>query len=1003
MANAGTLSVTIAAFIEGFEKAMKQAQKNLDDFSKKAKDLGKEVTETGKAMTTLVTGPIVAVGAGILALTTKVANYADELLDLKAQTGLSTDSLQEWRHVAEIAGVAADTVANAVIGLTRRLPALAEEGSVSAEQLAKIGLTFDQLKTMDPEETISTLIDRLAGMSDVMERNSIGAKLFGGAWIEIAPILDEGAEGIAALREEAHSLGLVMSEEGLDAADEFRKEWVKVKEEFGALFRNLGLELLPLMRDTFIPLVKNTIIPALRELGDHVKAAVQWFGDLSPETQKNIVKFVAVAAALGPVLIVVGKLITAVGSLANALKLISTHPILLLISTIAGLATAWATAQNGLDSFGDYWTEFWIDLANSTITIYNKIGDGIAWLVNKAIDGIEWLTGGLVDLGKIDFADVPLFTSLEKTKDIIYGIDEAANGMITRLSMLGRDIASDPISILADNLEHLKYSLESVPQPEAMKRWQEESQKLADLWKKIYPDLADEIDAALGGTKIEQGVTAIQSAAKEIKPAVLAIADAFDLGTESFKLYLEYSQLIQENFRDLPGVEYAETFSGAIADMIYNFSDALAFLHVLPAGTADWGNALSALGTEAGKASTMLEQLKAAGSQDAGTLAILQEMADVYDRIAKSATTSQFDRVTKQVNDQFKAFRDAKIGTIEYADAQDALSSTLSGLVKYQEAGVRGLEGMISKLRAAIGPTNEFKLALNQLSEQARVTAYEALSGVASAISGAVQAFGEGLLEMGETNKQLLEDHNATLDQIAADYNETSTDLSDQRNKDLQELKDNLADGKITQEQYTRDMRQVWADYNTDVAKAEKEREGALADEEQAYKDQKVTLGTLLADMTKSVFKALKQQLLGYAAEHAALAVISALTGNFIKAAAETAAAAKAGLAAGAMAIFEAAVPASFAHGGVVAGALGEPQIIQAHGGERVLTVEQQQTMFDYSRFAEAVSAGVYDAMNEVLPGKERPLYIVTDGKVWARTMLPALQYEEKRLGLVTA
>jgi len=56
----------------------------------------------------------------------------------------------------------------------------------------------------------------------------------------------------------------------------------------------------------------------------------------------------------------------------------------------------------------------------------------------------------------------------------------------------------------------------------------------------------------------------------------------------------------------------------------------------------------------------------------------------------------------------------------------------------------------------------------------------------------------------------------------------------------------------------------------------------------------------------------------------------------------------------------------------------------------------------DYTRFAEAVAAGVYDAMEDVLPGKDRPIVIEMDGVRLGRALFPAIQSEEQRLGLVT-
>jgi len=172
---------------------------------------------------------------------------------------------------------------------------------------------------------------------------------------------------------------------------------------------------------------------------------------------------------------------------------------------------------------------------------------------------------------------------------------------------------------------------------------------------------------------------------------------------------------------------------------------------------------------------------------------------------------------------------------------------------------------------------------------------------------------------------------------------------------------------------------------------------GGIEDTVIAVVEGKKTIGEGFSDIVHEVLLSLARQLLGFAAYHAALAIMNLALLNFAGAASEASAALAAGVAAAGMGIFEAAVP--FASGGMVAGALGEPVPAIVHGGEMVLTPEQQRSgLIDY----EMMSAAMADALEEVLPGKDRPLYLVTDGKVWARTMLPFFQGEEKRLGLVT-
>ena len=359
MSQVGTLSVGILGDIGGLQKAFDGATKSVNDFAKKTQEVGKKVSDAGKTMSIWVTGPIVAATAAVTALTTNVGQFADNLITQSLQTGISAKSLQEWRYIATLCGVSADAVVTAIYGLSRRMAELENDTGEGAEALAKLGLSFEDIKGKNPEAVFQLLLERLSKIPDVLERNSIASKTLGLGWKEVAPIIAAGGEEIERLREEAHDLGVVISDEGIKAAADFDNAWDSITAQLTAAKNKMGIELAPLMRDTIVPLIQNTVIPAIKDFAEQVKKVVEWFGNLSPETQATIVKMIALTAAIGPLVLIVGKLITAVGIL---WRTISAHPIGAVIAALAELGTAWITAQEGLKTFGDYWNEFWIDL-----------------------------------------------------------------------------------------------------------------------------------------------------------------------------------------------------------------------------------------------------------------------------------------------------------------------------------------------------------------------------------------------------------------------------------------------------------------------------------------------------------------------------------------------------------------------------------------------------------------------------------------------------------------
>lgn len=62
------------------------------------------------------------------------------------------------------------------------------------------------------------------------------------------------------------------------------------------------------------------LIPAFTAIVEKVTEVINWFGSLDAETQKLILTIVGIAAAVGPILIVIGKIITAIGTISGVVS-----------------------------------------------------------------------------------------------------------------------------------------------------------------------------------------------------------------------------------------------------------------------------------------------------------------------------------------------------------------------------------------------------------------------------------------------------------------------------------------------------------------------------------------------------------------------------------------------------------------------------------------------------------------------------------------------------------
>jgi TP901 family phage tail tape measure protein len=98
----------------------------------------------------------------------------------------------------------------------------------------------------------------------------------------------------------------------------------------------------------------QVILPAFQSGIEILGKYAEKLNMMDDETKKNIVKFAAMAAAIGPVIFVVGKLITTAGLLAKAFSFLAANPFVLAIAGATALAAAivilskklWGTKSN---------------------------------------------------------------------------------------------------------------------------------------------------------------------------------------------------------------------------------------------------------------------------------------------------------------------------------------------------------------------------------------------------------------------------------------------------------------------------------------------------------------------------------------------------------------------------------------------------------------------------------------------------------------------------------
>lgn len=333
----------------GLNAAKSDTERTLSTLDRRFEQTGKKMTSIGKGLSLGLTAPIVAATGAAIAGAVQLGKYADQLLDLEQQTGLSTTRLQEFENVARAAGVETSVLSGAAEGLTRRLRAGGDESKTFTDSLDAIGVsTRDASGGMrDMDDLMPEIIGRLGEIDNITERNAISMQLLGRRATELAPVLALGSDEIARLSQEAHDMGQVLDREALNAANDFRIEWEQTRAELGLAGREIQQSLVPAMTG-FVGVMRTDVVPVIRAGAENVARFLEWWNGLDDSTKRLFATLTGTAAATGPILTFTGTMVTQLPKMAAGFTLVRTS-----LAPLAGPAGILAGAALGYIALND--------------------------------------------------------------------------------------------------------------------------------------------------------------------------------------------------------------------------------------------------------------------------------------------------------------------------------------------------------------------------------------------------------------------------------------------------------------------------------------------------------------------------------------------------------------------------------------------------------------------------------------------------------------------------
>ena len=261
----------------------------------------------------------------LFALAKTTANVGEESLHTSQMLGLSVTALQELQYAADIAGISQDEVEMSIRQLANGAQDAARGVGTFAKAYATLGISPSvNGKLKQTDQILMEMAGKFSKMPDSLEKTALANDIFGRSGMRLIPFLNKGPAGIAALREEAESLGVVLNEQAAKQSEQFNIGLKRLWASITGIKNQIGVGLMPVITD-LVSDMKDWIM-ANRELvkstlQEYIKGTIALLKTLYAYAKSGVEAIKGLAGAFGGLSKVV-KDITVALAILIALKLV---------------------------------------------------------------------------------------------------------------------------------------------------------------------------------------------------------------------------------------------------------------------------------------------------------------------------------------------------------------------------------------------------------------------------------------------------------------------------------------------------------------------------------------------------------------------------------------------------------------------------------------------------------------------------------------------------------
>lgn len=298
---ASAVDIKIVANTRQAQRGIKQLGGSFKKLDQQTRGLG---TSLSSPLTMLAAGAtaaaaaVAALSAAVIKNAIEVAAMGDEIAKTARATGLSAEQFQKYAFAAERGGVSQAKMSAGLKVLSRNLLEAQQGSKQMQKRFEDMGVQIQNAdgSLRSTQQVLGDVANRVQQLGVSSQTTAELMQVMGRSGADLTNVLLGGEAGLKAMGDQAERLGGIMSEELLDASEEYQDAITDLQTAFGGLRNELAEETIPQLtklanRMTTVISKSGLLKDALSAVGEAVsETRTGKFGTLFAETQLSMLE-----------------------------------------------------------------------------------------------------------------------------------------------------------------------------------------------------------------------------------------------------------------------------------------------------------------------------------------------------------------------------------------------------------------------------------------------------------------------------------------------------------------------------------------------------------------------------------------------------------------------------------------------------------------------------------------------------------------------------------------